>query len=345
MLYDLELISLPPVAASAVLGLLIGVLFGALAQVSKFCFRRGLIGGGADRAGALGMWLVALATAVIGTQALVHTGLVSFDTHRLGAAELPWLSIAIGGLLFGAGMVLTRGCVSRLTVLAGSGNLRAAFVLVLFAIVAHATLKGVLAPVRVAISGVTTSLGDSALLAPIAGAVVLAIIAALLWKNRPSVSGVVFGVLIGALVPLAWAGTGVFLLDEFDPIALQSLSFTAPWAEGLFWVVASSAVPAGFGVGLVGGVLVGAFALAALRRQIILESFESPTQTLRYALGAALMGGGGVLAGGCTMGAGLAGVPTLSLAAIGAISAIAAGAVLTDRLVDRRGVSIGAVTA
>ena len=69
---------------------------------------------------------------------------------------------------------------------------------------------------------------------------------------------------------------------------------------------------------------------AAARGQLELQSFETPRQTLRYLSGAALMGVGGVLAGGCTVGAGLSGVPTLSLAAILALLAIIVGGRATD---------------
>jgi uncharacterized membrane protein YedE/YeeE len=46
------------------------------------------------------------------------------------------------------------------------------------------------------------------------------------------------------------------------------------------------------------------------------EGFESPAQMGRSLSGAALMGVGGVFAGGCTVGAGLSGVATLSVAAL-----------------------------
>lgn len=122
------------------------------------------------------------------------------------------------------------------------------------------------------------------------------------------------------------------LYDDFDPIALESLSFTSPSAETLFWVIASTSIPAGFGTGLLGGVLIGAFATALISGRFQWQSFTSPRQTGRYLSGAVLMGIGGVLAGGCTLGAGLSGVPTLSIAAILAILSIAVGGVLTASL-------------
>jgi uncharacterized membrane protein YedE/YeeE len=115
------------------------------------------------------------------------------------------------------------------------------------------------------------------------------------------------------------------LQDEFDPIVMQSLSFTAPAADLLFWTVASSAIPAGFGVGLILGVVLGAAATSLSKREFQWQSLETPKQTGRYFLGGTLMGVGGVLAGGCTVGAGLAGIASLSIAALLALASIALG--------------------
>ena len=135
-------------------------------------------------------------------------------------------------------------------------------------------------------------------------------------------------VLLGLLVPAGWATTGFFLYDDFDPVALQSLSFTAPAAETLFWTIASTSIPASFGTGLVGGVLAGALASSLAGGRFRWQSFTGPAETGRYALGAVLMGVGGVLAGGCTIGT-MSGVAGLSVAALLALAAIAAGAVAT----------------
>ncbi|KPP85651.1 MAG: putative transporter component [Rhodobacteraceae bacterium HLUCCO07] len=304
--------------------LALGLAFGALGQITRFCFRR--IIDGDDRGQATGVWLTALAVAVLGTQGAVAQGWIAFDDHRFMAAGLPVLAIVLGGLMFGAGMILTRGCISRLTVLSGTGNLRAALVLVAFAVVAHATLKGVLAPLRTALGSITLDV-TPALPGPAlvwAGLVALVALAFALRSGNRTGTLVLAG-LLGALVPLGWVGTGFILFDEFDPIPLASLSFTAPTTEALFYTMASTAVEPGFGAGLVGGVLVGAALAALLRGQFHWASFESAHQTGRYMTGAALMGMGGVLAGGCTVGAGLSGIPTLSIAAILAILSIGAG--------------------
>lgn len=327
--FGFETLTAPQAAVYFALGL--GLVFGILAQITRFCLRRALVGD--DRRQAAGVWLAALATAVLGTQGAVAIGWVDFSEHRFLSGDLPILGVALGGLMFGAGMVLTRGCISRLTVLSGGGNLRALTVLLVFAIVAHAAIKGVLAPLRTALSAPTLPLDQAALPGhPLVWAGLIAVAAlafALRSGNRASTLLLALG--IGALVPLGWVGTGFVLYDDFDLIALQSLAFTGPSADALFYTVAATAMPANFGTGLIAGVLGGALLTSLLSGQFRWQSFDSPAQTGRYFAGAALMGFGGALAGGCTVGAGLAGVPTLSIAAILALAAIAAGALATGR--------------
>ena len=326
--------------------LAIGVAFGILAQITKFCFRRTLVG--EDRRAAAGVWFTALAVAVAGTQAAVSAELIEFSDHRLLAGDLPWLAIVVGGLLFGAGMVLTRGCASRLTVLGGSGNLRALTVLIVFAITAHATMKGLFAPLRVALGDVTVPLGDMTTLAalPVGAwlftALIIAAAAFIAARSGVRPSMLITAALLGALVPLAWVGTGFILYDDFDVIPMESLSFTRPASDTLFWTIAGTSIAPGFGTGLIGGVLLGALAASLATGTFIWQSFESAAQTGRYIGGAVLMGIGGVLAGGCTVGAGLSGVPTLSIAAILAIATMAAGAWTTDALLNRSASARGA---
>ena len=302
MFESLGFVSVTPLQGSVLLGAIIRLAFGVLAQRTRFCFRRSVVG--EDRRQALGVWLMALALAVVGTQGAVAAGLISFDAHRFMAGDLPFLAIALGGLMFGTGMVLTRGCISRLTVLGGGGNLRGLLVVLVFAVVAHATLKGVLAPLRVALGSVTVPLGEAVSLAALPGGALLwsglialaALAYALRSGNRPG--QLVMAALIGLLVPADWVGPGFVLLDEFDPIAMESLSFTAPAADTLFWTLASSSIPAGFGTGLLGGVLAGALVTSLIAGEFRWQSFENPRQTGRYLSGAGPRGLGGGVGGG-----------------------------------------------
>ena len=316
--------------AAIYFGLALGLVFGILAQVTRFCMRRAIVGAASERSSAGAVWLTALAAAVIGTQVAVQQGWTNFGEHRYMEADLRVLAIVLGGGLFGVGMVLTRGCLSRLTVLSASGNLRALIVLAVAAITAQATIKGVFSPLRTGLSEFSVPLSSAALPGnPVVWVLVAVIIAGLaVVRSGARPLHLVLAVVIGLLVPLGWVGTGYVLFDDFDPIAHQSLSFIQPLADGLFWSVASTAVPANFGIGLIGGAFVGAALSALARREFAWASFETPGQTGRYVAGAVLMGFGGVLAGGCTIGAGLAGVPMLSIAALLALVSIVAGAVL-----------------
>ena len=331
MFEELGFEELTPITASVVLGLVLGCAYGALAQRSALCLRRGLVGRWSDCLPALGAWAMALACAIAGTRLAVATDLISFEGHRFLASDVPVASALLGGALFGAGMVLTGGCVSRLTVLVGTGNLRALFVLLVFAVTAHAVMKGALAPVREALGAATIHGGEATALTVLPGGevwplVLAAAAATLAFFSGARISHLAMAGAIGLLVPLGWIGTGFLLLDDFDPIPVQSMGFTGPMADTLFWAVAATSIPAGFGTGLAAGVLVGSLVAALAAGEFRWQSLEGPRQTGRYLAGAVMMGVGGVLAGGCTVGAGLSGVSTASFAALLALAAMAASA-------------------
>ena len=331
MFEELGFEELTPITASVVLGLVLGCAYGALAQRSALCLRHGLVGRWSDCLPALGAWAMALACAIAGTRLAVATDLISFEAHRFLASDVPVASALLGGALFGAGMVLTGGCVSRLTVLLGTGNLRALFVLLVFAVTAHAVMKGALAPVREALGAATIHGGEATALTVLPGGevwplVLAAAAATLAFFSGARISHLAMTGAIGLLVPLGWIGTGFLLLDDFDPIPVQSMGFTGPMADTLFWTVAATSIPAGFGTGLAAGVLVGSLVAALAAGEFRWQSLEGPRQTGRYLAGAVMMGVGGVLAGGCTVGAGLSGVSTASFAALLALAAMAASA-------------------
>ncbi|UYP67083.1 YeeE/YedE family protein [Thalassobacter stenotrophicus] len=322
-------------------GLALGVLFGIAAQITRFCLRRSVAGEeGVDRAG-LSVWLLALATAIAAVQFAVGAGYAVLEESRYLNPDIPALAIVLGGLAFGVGMVLTRGCVTRLTVLSATGNMRALTVLVVFAITAHAMMKGILAPLRTTLGEISFELPFATVAAVPGIGIVLPVglIGGSIWLGKrggASVTHLGLGAFTGLLVAAGWIGTSTLLMDEFDPSPVQSIAFTLPWTDSLFWVIASTAIPAGFGTGLIGGVMVGAFLSALVRSELTLVSFAEPQQTVRYGAGGVLMGIGGVLAGGCTIGAGLSGVATLSLSAMLALVAIVTGAVVARYVLGAR---------
>ena len=112
---------------------------------------------------------------------------------------------------------------------------------------------------------------------------------------------------------------------------LESLSFVAPTAYSLellmLWTDKTLRVT--FGIATVVGVVLGSFAYAISTKQFRWEGFASLEDLRTQLVGAVLMGFGGVLATGCTIGQGLSGISTLALGSFIAVGGIIAGAVAT----------------
>jgi uncharacterized membrane protein YedE/YeeE len=334
--------------ALAVGGLVIGALFGFLAQRSRFCLRSAVmefsrnLGGGK-----LTVWLFAFATAVLATQVLAWGGAFDARDARQIAARGSLSGAAIGGALFGMGMVLARGCSSRLLVLAAQGNLRSVMSGLVFAVTAQSAWTGMLSPARQAISEWSTIDGGAArdLIALTGighgGAVLFALVwlaAAVVWARRQHVPAWGWGgaIGVGLCIAAAWWFTYAVSKVSFEPHAVQALSFTGPSAEILSRVLFTSDRPLNFDVGLVPGVFIGSFLAAALFRELKLEGFQGGASMRRYIIGAACMGFGGMLAGGCAVGAGLSGAAIFTLTSWVTLCTMWAAAALTDRLVDQR---------
>lgn len=328
-------------------GGLAGLLFGFFTQRSRFCLRAAVIEFARNQMGGrLTVWLFAFATAVGATQALALAGLFDAGNARQIAARGSLSGAAIGGALFGMGMVLTRGCASRLVVLAAQGNLRALLSGLVFAVTAQAALTGVLSPLRLAISEWWTIDGGGArdLLARTGighgGALLFAaawLAAAVFWARRQRVGawGWAGAMAVGLTVAGGWWFTYAVSLLAFDPHPIQSLSFTGPSAELLSRVLFTSDKPASFDLALLPGVVLGAFIAAALSGELKLEGFQGGASMPRYIVGAVSMGFGGMLAGGCAVGAGLSGAAVFTATAWVTLFGIWAAAALTDRLLDQ----------
>ena len=333
--------------ALALTGIVVGAAFGFLAQRSKFCLRSAVIEFARNLTGGkLTVWLFAFSTAILATQVLAQWGLFDASESRQIAARGSLSGAAIGGALFGIGMILARGCSSRLLVLAAQGNLRALMSGLVFAVAAQAALTGMLAPVREVISSwwtveggtprdllVRTGIGHGGAL--LFGLVWLA--AAVVWARRQGVSTWSWAgaIGVGLTISAAWWATYAISRVSFDPHPVQALSFTGPSAEVLSRVLFSTDKPPTFDLGLVPGVFLGAFTAAALYGELKLEGFQGGAGMRRYLVGATLMGFGGMLAGGCAVGAGLSGTAVFTMTAFVTLTAMWIAAALTDRLLDQ----------
>ena len=328
--------------------LLIGLVFGFMAQRSRFCLRSAVIEFARNQMGGkLTVWLFAFATAVGATQALAWAGLFDASNARQIAARGSLSGAAIGGALFGIGMILARGCSSRLLVLAAQGNLRSLLSGLIFAVTAQAALTGALSPLRIAISEWWTIDGGSArdLVARTGighgGAFAFAavwLLAAIVWARRQRVPpwGWAGAIGVGLSIAGAWWLTYAMSTMGFDPHPIQALSFTGPSAEVLNRVLFVTDKPVSFDLGLVPGVFLGSFLAAFLFGELKLEGFQGGASMRRYIAGAVCMGFGGMLAGGCAVGAGLSGAAVFTATSWVTLCAMWAAAAMTDRLVDQR---------
>ena len=342
----------------------LAAVFGAIAQRTQFC----TMGAVADIVNMgdwsrMRMWLLAIGTAMIGFNLMVGLGWVEARHSVYAGPRLIWLSNALGGLLFGFGMVLASGCGSKTLVRIGGGSLKALVVFCVLAIASYATLRGIVAVARVAsIDTVALALPagqDLPSLAAQAGgagtagwALVLgiglglALVAFVLARPEGRETDVLLaGLGIGAVVVGVWWVSGRLGHVAEHPVTLESvflatnsqrmesLSFVAPLAYTVDWLILFSDTSKVLTIGIVTtlGVVAGSAAVALATRNFRWEGFAGTEDTANHLVGALLMGVGGVTAMGCTVGQGLSGVSTLALGSFIALAGIVVGAVLALR--------------
>lgn len=339
---------------AALMGLATGAVFGVAAQRSSFCLRAASVEFARGRLGGrMAVWLLAFSTALVWVQGAIALGLLRAEDARIMSVAGSWSGAVIGGLMFGVGMVLARGCSGRLLVLAATGNLRSVISGLIFAVVAQMSLHGWLAPLRDALARLWTTPGgrnvnllrdwglpEGSGLALGLGLAVVAL--ALARRNRIGARSLVFASGVGFAVALGYVLTFGLAQVSFEPIGITSATFTGPSANTLMFFL-EPLPKLGFDVGLVPGVFLGAFLAAAAARELKLQGFDGAGSMRRAMIGAALMGFGGMLAGGCAIGAGVTGGSIFAATAWVALTCMWIGAVATDVLLDQeRGVGVAA---
>ncbi|MDE4097050.1 MULTISPECIES: YeeE/YedE family protein [Rhodobacterales] len=338
---------------AALFGLLTGLTFGVAAQRSRFCLRAATVEFARGRMeDKVAVWLLTFSTAVVWVQAAQLLGLMNAADARMMAVPGSWSGAVIGGLIFGAGMVLARGCSGRLLVLAATGNLRSVVSGLIFAVVAQMSLSGVLSPLRDRLAGLWVTSGgrNMDLLAtfglPEWGGLALgaAIAVLALWlsrRNRIGAARLIFASGVGFAVAMGWVLTYELSLVAFDPVQIESATFTGPSAHTLMFFLDRNAILE-FDVGLVPGVFIGAMLAAALSGEMRIQAFDGAVTMRKAMIGAALMGFGGMLAGGCAIGAGVTGGSIFAGTAWLALFCMWIGAMLTDFLIDQPGRTVTA---
>lgn len=339
-------------------GLLLGALFGALVFKTNFC----TMGALSDIANLgdwrrMRAWVLAIAVAMAGAHILDAAGVVQLAGSMYLSPSLNWVGSIAGGLMFGFGMVMAGGCASRNIARAGAGDLRALVTLLVIGLSAYMAIGGILAPGRALLERATTlplgwptqSIGDGLAVASgaVPGAVRLAVaitlaLAALTWcfkdrDFRTSSAHVLSGLGIGLIVTAGWALTGLAYDDLAPkPVPPVSLTFVRPTGDTLEWLARWTAAPMpSFGVASVIGALAGAAVTALLLGRFRVATFTDTHDTLRNLGGAMLMGVGGVMALGCTVGQAITGLSTLAIGSFLTFGAIVAGGVYGLKVLER----------
>ena len=345
-------------------GFILSMIFGAIAQRTHFC----TMGAVADIVNMgdwsrMRMWAMAAGVAIVGFNTMVALGWVEAGDSIYATPKFIWLSNALGGVMFGFGMVLASGCGSKTLVRLGAGNLKSLLVFVVLGLAAFATLKGVTAVWRVATvdrAALTLPAGQDlpSLLAGATGlarpalALGLGLIvggALLVWAlARPegrSGETLLGGIVTGAVIAGVWWASGhlghvaehpqtleeVFVATNSQ--RMESLSFVSPIAYTIDWLLFFSDASKVLTLGIVTtvGVVLGSALVALATRTFRWEGFGGVEDTANHFVGAVLMGVGGVTALGCTIGQGLSGLSTLSIGSVIALLGILGGAVLALR--------------
>ncbi len=281
-------------------------------------------------------------------------------------ANFIWLRHLLGGLIFGVGMTLASGCGNKTLVRLGEGNMKSLVVLTIMAICAwfmlftNLSYNGFLQwmlPLSIDFSLSDIPSQDiAAVVFGLAGVewgathgLIVALLAALpllFWilkasDFRNNLELLSAGLVIGLLIVVAWYVTagpsGLRLMEELDFMdsppfftGAQSLTFIGPTGHiAQYLKEGFAATFLTFGVATVLGVVFGSFLYTLIFRKIRLEWFVSWNDFLMHAVGAVMMGIGGVLAMGCTIGQGISGVSTLALGSILTILSIIAGSAAT----------------
>jgi len=338
-------------------------IFGAVANKTNFCTMGAVSDwvnmGDTSR---MRMWLLAIAVAVLGANAMQLAGVVDLSKSIYQAPNFTWLSYIVGGFLFGVGMTLGSGCGSKTLIRIGGGNLKSLVVFVFLGIAAYMTLRGLFGAFRVNVleqASVALAGGQDlpALAARTIGGAKATWVTALSLLIGLGLVGFVYasrdfrssfdytlgGVVTGLVVIGGWWVSGSLGHIAEHPETLQeafiatntgrmeSFSFVAPAAFGLeylmLWTDTTKIITYGIASAL--GVVAGSAAYALATKQFRWEGFINAEDTANHMIGGILMGFGGITALGCTVGQGITGFSTLAVGSIITFAAIIAGAAAT----------------
>ena len=317
-------------------------------------------------------WLLAIAVALLGVTLIESImGYASIDPSLppYRSPQFAWLRYIVGGVLFGIGMTFASGCGNKTLVRIGGGNIKSVVVLIIAGFFAYLMTKtdfyavlfhpwvtattinlsgfGMSGQDVPAIIGGIFGAEDLSSLRVIFGLIIGAAILFHVFRSadfRSNSENVVSGIIIGIIIVLAWAITGgsmgeawkeaVDFMDEV-PVGVMTQSYTFINPMGDTFTLAldpTNTTLISFGVMSLFGVIAGSFVISLFTKALRIEWFNDLKDFINHAFGAVLMGIGGVLGMGCTIGQGITGFSTLAVGSILVFVSIVFGSALTMKI-------------
>ena len=312
--------------------------------------------------GRMGAWMLAIAFAMVVVSLLEAASLFELNQQRppYRSPTFAWLRYLVGGLMFGIGMTLAGGCVSRNLVRLGGGNIKSLITLLFAAVFAYFMTKTVffeiafyswMHPLSFDLSSIGIPAQDvgsivSTLIPALDKSVVhvlmalvaaVAVIVFIVKSNgvRGNMLNISAGIIIGGSVTVGWYLTSGPLGLEWAEAAewadnppvgvgMQSFTFVNPLGEYISLVLEPDNLSVLLTVGMLAaaGLVIGSLAHSLVSKQFHTSWFASVGDFAANAIGGVLMGIGGVLALGCTIGQGISGISTLALGSFITVAAI-----------------------
>ena len=335
---------LPETTIVALIGLGGGLILGLAARLGRFCTMgaiEDLLYAQSDLR--MRMWGMAIGSAILGTFLLSQTGLLNIgQTFYFSVTWMPLASI-LGGLAFGYGMAMAGNCAFGSIARLGGGDMRAFVIVLVMGVSAYAVLSGPFAFLRIYVFphieptteipqgiahaiGYYTGISANYVGIAIGAAIVAFMVSSAEFRAKPS--SILWGALVGLAIVSGWAGTQWVANTGFEDLPVVSHSYSAPLGEAILYTMTASGRSLSFAVGSVVGVLVGSFLGSLIKGHFRWEACEDPRELRRQIFGAMLMGGGAVVALGCTIGQGITAFSVLAYSAPVTFAAIFAGAAL-----------------
>ena len=349
-----------------ILGFLIAAVMGFLGNRTQYCTMGAVSDwinlGDTNR---LRAWLFSIAVAVFGVSLLEFQQWIDLEETRppYRMSSLPWLRFIMGGIMFGVGMTLASGCGKKSLIRIGGGSLKSFFVFLVCGFSAYLMTQTVFYEIifHSWLSPLTINFSDYGYNGQSLGELIfgtdgfsgknflLGLTLTILlgfwiffsgeFRTRyglilsSSVMG--FGVIGGWYVtsgPIgkSWQESAEWLDHPPIGVGAQSFTFINPMGESLVYLHSGfNNLLLSFGVCAIAGIIVGSFFSALIFRTFHFEWFPSFKDFMNHMIGAVLMGVGGVLGMGCTIGQAVAGTSTMSLGSFIVFLSILFGSAVT----------------